>query len=201
MPSDKKLPNSAGPHLNSVKHVRNARDHGINSAHHAKVPLWQKYARGHIACHLHLGVYVRSVGHTHYLCADFQAADGLRGVMLHADGVRQEEERIPLEHTRSPQHWVERLVFVPVRESLQDSEGLLSGVRSLVGLRVLDRCPARRRDFAEQFPLVREPLAGVLNRELHAFVHPLGFGDPEVAATERPKEVIEGARGLGHRTG
>jgi hypothetical protein len=47
------------------------------------------------------------------------------------------------------------------------------------------------RDFAEMFPLVREPLAGVLNRELNLLGFSGGPADSDVVAVQLPEQVVE----------
>jgi hypothetical protein len=66
-------------------------------------------------------------------------------------------------------------------------------VLSLVGLRRVDDCPVRRRDFAEMYPLVGEPLASLLNRELNPVSFRLRFRHPDVTAVQLPEQKVEGA--------
>jgi hypothetical protein len=96
------------------------------------------------------------------------------------------------------QHWVECSVFVPVGEFAERSEGAVRGVRSIVGLRVVDDCPLSEWDFAEMFPLVDERLGVILNRELDLFTQPFGLGDSEVVAAEGVEQVFQSTPEIVH---
>jgi len=84
-------------------------------------------------------------------------------------------------------------VFVPVGEVAECSESEARRVRSIVGLRRTDDCPLTRGDFAEMYPLVRETLASVLNRELDLAAQFLRLGGPEIMTTQLEEQVIKGA--------
>ena len=59
--------------LNSVNDALDGTVHPNNADPEVEVPLWEAYVRGYVACHFHFRVYIRGKGHSHDLCADFQA--------------------------------------------------------------------------------------------------------------------------------
>jgi hypothetical protein len=166
-------------------------DHNIYAANKRRVELWEAYCRKDVACHFHLRIYIGRKGHSHDLCADFQALRGVgdsqwRGGAVGGNRVGKAD------HHRGQQRWVEHLVFVPVGEVAEGFDSPARVVRSVVGLRAVNDCPLRRRDFVEMYPLVREPLASVLNRELNPLGFPFRLRDSDVVTVELPEQVVEG---------
>src|SRR5215212_7650875 len=63
-------------------------DHLVDAAHDRDVQLWEAYVRRAVACHFHLRIYIGGEGHSHDLCADFQALGGLGGSHTPGDAVK-----------------------------------------------------------------------------------------------------------------
>jgi hypothetical protein len=167
-------------------------DHNIYAANKRGVELWEAYCRKDVACHFHLRIYIGRKGHSHDLCADFQALGGV-GDSQWRSGTMGRNRVGKADHHRGQQRWVEHLVFVPVGEVAEGFDSSARVVRSVVGLRAVNECPLRRRDFVEMYPLVREPVLSILNRELDLFGFSRGLGNSDVVAVELPEQVVEGA--------
>ena len=168
-------------------------DHHVNAAYDSGVQLWEAYVRRNVACHFHLCIYIGGEGHSHDLCADFQALGRSRnsqpsGGAAHGNLICVEGNRC-----RGKQWWVEHPVFVPIGEVAEGFDGSTRMVRSVVGLRSVNDCPLRKRDFVEMHPLVNERIAVVLHRELNLFAQPLCFLDAEIVRAQRKEQVFKGA--------
>lgn len=167
-------------------------NHLVDAADNLQVSLGEAYARNQIACHWHLGIYIREKGHLHNLCADFQALrpsvplPGIVGERVSGFNFHRKMELVGL-----GQQGCENPVLIRVGEVAEDSEGVRVGVWSTVRLRVTDDCPLRGRDFAEMYPLVREPLATILNRELNLPGFPVGLGNPDMVTVKLPEKIIQ----------
>lgn len=178
-----------------VNHALDTSDHVVDCRDDRDVsPLWKHYVRGYVACHLHLETTVGGeILHSHELCIDFQV------LPLGWEHLRPFErtgafEGAPFngQYCGPGKNWCENLVFISVGKLAKETEGALP-IPSLVGLRTLDDCPLTVRDFAEAFPLLGEPLASTLNRELNAVGFPSWFRHSDVAKIELPEQMIEGA--------
>ena len=172
--------------------------HHAGTPNHGYVHLGELYLRGDVACHFHLSVYFAGQSHSHDLCADFQVAVPQRtlsavGELEIGGGLGGQGFVVKVNHGGSQQEGVECPVFVLVGEFPEGSQRSTRGVRSIVGLRDVDNCPLRPWDFSEMYPLVREPLATVLNRELNLVAQAFRLGDAKVVDTERIEQVVEGA--------
>jgi hypothetical protein len=168
-------------------------DHHVNAANDPGVQLSEAYIRRDVACHFHLGVYIGGKGHSHDLCADFQALWGLGGSETPDGAVNGNPILVDAEYRSGTQRWVEHPMFVPVGEVAEGFDGSTRMVRSLVGLRATNDCPLRKRDFVEMSPLLREPLASVLNRELDLIAQPFGFPNAEMVTAQGEKQVFKSA--------
>jgi hypothetical protein len=167
-------------------------DHNVYAANERGVHLWEAYCRKDVACHFHLRIYIGRKGHSHDLCADFKELGGVRDSQWRS-GAMGWNRVGKADHHRGQQRWVEHLVFVPVGEVAEGFDSSTRVVRSIVGLRAVNDCPLRKRDFVEMYPLVREPILGVLNRELDLFGLSRGPGNSDVVAVELPEQVVEAA--------
>ena len=171
---------------NIVNNAFDASNHLTDSSSEKSVsPLWKQYTRGYIACHFHFTTTVGESFHSHDLCADFQVPTGPSEEEFFSTGPFKRFSR-EAEHGGLNKDWCKHLVFVSVREISEDGKDALSAP-SLVRLRSLDDCPVRRRDFAESFPLLAEPLASVLDRELNPLSLPAWLGHTDVAQIQLPE--------------
>ena len=158
------------------------------------LPLWKQYVRGYVACHFHLRTTVGGeVGHSYDLCADFQV---LRGVLDEVHSLETlsvfKGSSFKGQYSAPNKDWCQQLVFISVGRVAEDTKDALS-IPSLVRLRRVDDCPLRTRDFAKSFPLLENPLASILNRELNPSSLPARLGHSNVAQMQLPEQVVEGA--------
>jgi hypothetical protein len=178
--------------FDALNYESNGLEHDVNAANDASIQLCEAYVRRDVACHFHLRIYIGGKGHSHDLCADFQASGRLGDSQWSGGPIKGDPFVVEGQYVRGKQQWVEHLVFVPVGEVAEGSDGPTRVVASWVGLRTVNDCPVRRRDFVEMHPLVREPLATVLNRELNPLSLSPALGNLDVTAVELPEQVVEG---------
>jgi hypothetical protein len=184
--------------LNIVYDALSGVPDGADAEHDARLPLRELYVRGYVACHFHLRVHFVRQSHSHDFCIDFQifAPEHMRRVLvgpLEIGGAGGLYNVIELHDSSSQQQRVKNLMLVPVGKFPESFEGAARVVRSLIGLRVLDDCPLTRWDIAGMYPLIRELLAGVLNRELERLRFSVALRNSDVGAIELPVEVVKGA--------
>ncbi len=177
-------------------------NHYADTQNHRGVHLWKLYGWGDVACHFHLRVYFAGQSHSHSLCADFQVAvpQGTLPAVgeLEIGGACSQGSVIKLNIGGSQQQGVECPVFVLVGKFSKGSEGTPGRVRSIVGLRDVNNCPVSPWDFAEMYPLVGEPVATVLNRELDPLCFSPRLRNPDVVAIELPEQIVEGTSEIMH---
>ncbi len=96
----------------------------VHASHNGEFSLGEAYARHQIACHWHLGVYVRAKGHLHNLCADFQAlrlSSPIPETVLGGASANKFPRKMELTGLRQQES--ENFMFVAVGEVAEDSEG------------------------------------------------------------------------------
>ena len=142
----------------------------VNYAMPTGRPLWQLYRGGRIPCHIHIEVNLIGQSATHYLCATFERLRGSHEVQAHSPdalkgGVLKRESPAYGDESR-----VHHTVLVRVGEVLEDGEGMLTEVPSVVRLVDVNHCPMLGRDVLQSaaFPQssgVAVPGGSVVERE------------------------------------
>jgi hypothetical protein len=161
------------------------------------IPLWKLYVGGCIACHFHLGIYVRGELAAYNLCADFQRFLFSEDLIVDVeDASTLQLTPLNRDESRRNVEWIKHSMFVPIRALLEDRKGRqLAAAPTLVGLRFVNDCLVPRRKLLEGIQ-VGESLGIKLNRLFDpGFLSGL-FGSSAVVDDELPVELIEGAAAI-----
>jgi hypothetical protein len=166
-------------------------DHYIKPVYEREIgPLWKAYVGRRVACHFHFGINRPDNAGSENLCADFQAFPS-PGEQEAKDIEASNIHFVNAPAVGDDKAGVQCSVFVPIGEFFEDREAMqLRVVKSIVGLRPVEKCLVGRRDFAEG---VRpgEPLAVRLDREFDPFnLSRLGRASTAVE-DQLPSELVE----------
>jgi len=158
-------------------------------------PLANRYADGHVAVHVHLGIRRKGLNlESEKRCAVFEAAEWQELLGDDLAGASDETDRNSISGIlQDGQRCVDDLVFVHVRETTKEGEvGVLRPVRSLIRLNALDDCPMPWGHAIEALRGLRAEVVGVV-----------GDGErvvtPRLAAVEvhkLPDEVVKCGSGV-----
>jgi hypothetical protein len=159
-------------------------------------PLWKLYIRNRIALGVRMQVDMLGQPTPHYWLAEFEAFP--TGDKVHGCPINNlVEGGFASEPTpRSHEYGVNGAVFVSVGEVLEDDEGVLTPVPSIVRLKPLNHCPMPRGDLTQATGLSKVSALDsgntfVSDRELD-FLDVSGHLAPRVVEGKLPNKVVEG---------